>query len=111
MAAKYHMVRTVVWDDTRWHTDDPMNVVEGDWRDPSLEVNVEGARMVSGDEHWRGREAGTAVEPDWNKGSWLEGPGPTQPKLMEFGGYPGKLFADALLKGLVLRGSIVAEDQ
>jgi hypothetical protein len=108
--AKFEDVTTRIWTERREHADDP-SVLEGDWRDPSRSVSIEGARMVSGDEHWRGHEVGTAVDPDWSKGCWLEAPDHQQTKLIEFSGHPGKIFADALLNGLVARGSIVFEDQ
>jgi hypothetical protein len=85
--------------------------MEGDWRDPSVWVNIDGARMVSRDTRWRGHEIGAAVEPDYSLGCYLEGPDRTQPHLLEFAGRPPEPFLSALLKGLVLRGVVVAEDQ
>jgi hypothetical protein len=109
MAARKEVIQTVIWHDRREHSD-YHSVLEGDWRDPSISVYIEGARMVAGDEHWRGHEAGTAVEPDWGFGCWLEAPDRQQTHLIEFSGHPGKIFADALLKGLVGKGVIVFQD-
>jgi len=108
--AEKKVVETAIWLTKRTSEDDP-DILEGDWRDPSIWADLEGARMVSGDEHWRGHEIGTGVEPDWSKGCWLEAPDRQQTKLIEFRGHPGKLFADALLNGLVGRGVICFEDQ
>ncbi len=110
MAAAYKDVTVRVWLETRHHEDDP-EVLPGDWRDPSVYINMDGARMVSRDTKWTGHESGSAAEPDYSQGCYLEGPGSTQPHLMEFGGKPPEPFLSALLKGLVMRGPCVAEDQ
>ncbi len=109
MAARKEVVETTIWLDKRTSDDDP-SILEGDWRDKSISIRIQGARMQSGDPAWRGHEAGTAVEPDWSKGCWLETSDVHQTKLIEFGGYPGKIFADALLNGLVAQGIVCFQD-
>ncbi len=99
-----------VWTTKRTNADDP-SVREGDWRDPSVWVDIEGARMVSDDAAWRGHEIGTGVEPNWDLGCHLEAPGPAQKNIMQFKGEPPEPFRSALLNGLVMRGAVVAEDQ
>lgn len=110
MAAEKEVVSITIWKSKRWHADDPA-VAEGDWRDASAYVSIEGARMVSDDAAWRGHEQGTGVEPDWTKGCHLEAPGRAQKNIMQFAGEPPEPFKSALLNGLVMRGAVVAEDQ
>jgi hypothetical protein len=82
-----------------------------DWRNPDIEVKLDGGRVEVRDEAFRAHRG--ASEPDWSKGYyvWIDNGGQTK-ILFESSGdqHPPDWVKTAKMEGRVLFGSIILRD-